>query len=59
MIGGVPKGDIIGTNTMECFDADLTNNEIVDGGFSAQLTTTPVTVSLSFSPVQLELTAHI
>ena len=33
------------TNTMECFDADLDNTEIRDGGFSAHLTTTPVTVT--------------
>ena len=42
LISGDP-GDT--TNTMECFDADLDNMEIRDGGFSAHLTTTPVTVT--------------
>ena len=44
IISGSNSGN---TNTMECYDADLTNQEMKNGGFSAHMTTSPVTVTFS------------
>ena len=42
------------TNTMECFNGDLEDTIIQRGGFSAELTTTPVEVTfLSIYSIQL------
>ena len=45
---------------MECFDAELDNQQTITGGFSAHRTTTPVKVtSLFFSSFRSQLTPRL